>query len=262
MSSILFDDICEEPRLERPGKNMTWWQDVLFGCRILFSKPGFMAAAVLSIALGIGANTTIFSLVRGVLLAPLSYPHPERLAMISAVPPNRPQSRMPGAPRDYLAWKTQSQSFELVGMAVVADRDFGSEQDGMPAERIGGWEFSTSTLEILAAKPELGRIFTPEEDQFGKAATVLMISHGLWQRRYGGDRNVIGKEVRLDGVPNTIIGVMPPEFSFWERADYFKPNNFGPRALENSLVCLHPRAVCREFVRRPRPRWRRWRASS
>jgi putative ABC transport system permease protein len=213
---------------------MTWWQDVLFGCRILFSRPGFAAAAVLSIALGIGANTTIFSLVRGVLLAPLPYPHPERLAMIYSVPPNHPDRRMPGAPRDYLAWKTQSRAFELVGMAVVADRDFGSEENGIPAERIEGWEFSTSTLEILGAKPELGRIFTPEEDQFGKAATVLMISHGLWQRRYGGDRNVIHKEVRLDGVPNTIIGVMPPEFSFWDWADYFKPNNFGPRALENS----------------------------
>ncbi|MBP1775309.1 MAG: hypothetical protein H6Q86_1315 [candidate division NC10 bacterium] len=213
---------------------MTWWQDVLFGCRILFSRPGFAAAAVLSAALGIGANTTIFSLVHGVLLAPLPYPHPERLAMVYSVPPNRPQSRMPGAPRDYLAWKNRSQAFELVGMAVVADRDFGSEENGRPAERIGGWEFSTSTLEILGAKPELGRIFTPEEDQFAKGAPVLMISHGLWQRRYGGDRDVIGKEVRLDGVPNTIIGVMPPEFSFWDRADYYKPNNFGPRALENS----------------------------
>jgi hypothetical protein len=213
---------------------MTWWHDVRFGCRILRSRPGFAAAAVLSIALGIGANTTIFSLVHGVLLAPLPYPHPERLAMIFGVPPNHPESRMPGTPRDYLAWKNQSQAFELVGMAVVADRDFGSEENGIPAENLGGWESSTSTLEILGARPELCRIFTPEEDQFAKGAPVLMISHALWQRRYGGDRNVIGKEVRLDGVPNTIIGVMPPEFGFWDWADYFKPNNFGPRALENT----------------------------
>ena len=225
---------------------MTWWQDVRFGCRILLSRPGFAAAAVLSIALGIGANTTIFSLVYGVLLAPLPYPHPERLAMIFSVPPNRPEGRAAGAPRDYFAWKDQTQAFELVGMAVVASRDFGSEEGGIPAERIDGWEFSTSTLEILGAKPELGRMFTPEEDQFAKGAPVLMISHALWQRRYGGDPNVIGKEVRLDGVPNTIIGVMPPAFSFWDRADYYKPNNFGARALENTtrfvytLVRLKP----------------------
>ena len=227
---------------------MTWWQDVLFGCRILLSRPGFTAAAVLSVALGIGANTTIFSLVRGVLLAPLPYPHPERLAMIHSVPPNRPQATMPGSPRDYLAWKNQSQAFELVGMAVVADRDFGSEENGIAAERIGGWEFSTSTLEILGAKPELGRIFTPEEDQFAKGARVLMISHALWQRRYGGDRNVLGKEVRLDGMPNTIIGVMSPEFSFWDRADYFKPNNFGPRALENTGRFIYTLARLRPGV--------------
>jgi putative ABC transport system permease protein len=212
---------------------MTWWQDVRFGCRMLLSKPGFTAAAVLSIALGIGANTTIFSLVHGVLLAPLPYPHPERLAMIFAVPPNRPEGTALASPRDYFAWKDESHAFELVGMAVVADRDFGSEAGGIPAERIGGWEFSTSTLEILGAKAALGRIFTPEEDEPGKGATVLMISHALWQRRYGGDPNVIGKEVRLDGVPNTIIGVMPAAFGFWDRADYYKPNNFSPRVLEN-----------------------------
>jgi putative ABC transport system permease protein len=212
---------------------VTWWQDVRFGCRMLLSKPGFTAAAVLSIALGIGANTTIFSLVHGVLLAPLPYPHPERLAMIFAVPPNRPDGTALASPRDYFPWKDQSQSFDLVGMAVVADRDFGSEAGGIPADRIEGWEFSTSTLEILGAKAALGRLFTPEEDEPGKGATVLMISDALWQRRYGGDRNVIGKEVRLDGVPNTIIGVMPPAFGFWERADYYKPNNLGPNVLQN-----------------------------
>ncbi len=218
---------------------MTWWQDVVFGWRILCSRPGFTAATVLSVALGIGANTTIFSLVHGVLLAPLPYPHAERLAMVFSVPPNRPESRIPGAPRDYLAWKNQSRSFDAVGMAVVADRDFGAEENGIPAERIEGWEFSTTTLEILGAKAELGRNFTPQEDEFGNAATVLMISHALWQRRYGADRNVIGKEVRLDGVPNTIIGVMPPEFNFWDRADYFKPNNFGPRALESTTRFIY-----------------------
>jgi putative ABC transport system permease protein len=193
-----------------------------------------MAAAVLSIALGIGANTTIFSLVHGVLLAPVPYPHPERPAMIFSVPPDHPEGRATGAPRDYLAWKNQSQAFELVGMAVVASRDFGSEEGGIAADRIEGWEFSTSTLEILGAKAELGRIFTPEEDEFAKRAGVLMISHDLWQSRYGGDPNVIGKEVRLDGVPNTIIGVMPPAFGFWERADHYKPFDFGPRALQNA----------------------------
>lgn len=226
---------------------MTWWQDLLFACRMLARKPGFTAAAVMSIALGIGANVTIFSLVRGMLLRPLPYPHPERLAMIYSVAPNRPQSSMPGSPRDFITWRDQSRSFELVGMAVQADRDFGSEDNGAPAERIQGWEFNTTTLEILGVKPILGRLFTPEEDKlFAQSAEVLLISYRLWQRRYGGDRNVIYREVRMDGVPNRIIGVMPPGFAFWYQVDYFKPNNMGTSALENpnrfvySLARLKP----------------------
>jgi putative ABC transport system permease protein len=214
---------------------MALWQDVRYASRILLKNPIFTITAALSIALGIGANTAVFSVVRAVLLAPLPYPHHERLAMVQSVPPNRPQSSAPGSVSDYLAWKSKSGAFELIGMAVRSDRDFGPEENGAPSERISGWEFSSSMWEILGARPVLGRVFRAEEDQFGKAAPVLLISHELWQRRYGADRHILQKTVQMDGVPNSIIGVLPPEFSFWgQGADFFRPNNFSVRALQNS----------------------------
>ena len=188
-------------------------QDVRYGWRLLVKSPGFTIIAVLSLALGIGANTAIFSLVRTVLLRPLGYHEPERLVMIwedasfAGFPRNTP------APANYLDWKADSRSF--AGMAAMADQGFNLTGDGEP-EKVQAYAVTADFFPLLGVNPALGRVFAPEEDRPG-ADRVVVLSYGLWQRRFGGDQQITGRDILLNGEKRRVIGVMPAGFQFLER---------------------------------------------
>src|SRR6266404_8886253 len=162
----------------------TLWQDILYGARMLLKKPGFTAIAALSLALGIGANTAIFGLINTVLLGPLPYRDLDRLVMLWSVPPQDPKGNDGATVPDFLAWRDRSQSFEVMGAMSGGSVDFGSEQDGNPAERIQGEEFNSELFQTLGVQPSLGRFVAPTEDEIDTPAPVIVISQRLWQRRF------------------------------------------------------------------------------
>ena len=192
-----------------------FWRDLRYGLRTLRKNPGFTAVAVIALALGIGANSAIFSVVNTVLLRPLPYKDPERLAMVWE------DNARSGFPRDtpaaanYVDWREQNQVFE--GMAALADESFNLTGVGEPL-RVDGQRVSADLFSLLGVEPQLGRAFRPEEDAPG-ANRVVLLSHGLWQRRFGSDPKIAGRPVNLNGESYTVVGVMPQGFQFPSRND-------------------------------------------
>ncbi len=190
----------------------TLTKDLRYGLRSLLKHPGFTCIAVLTLALGIGANTAIFSLVNAVLLRALPFREPDRLVMVwedasfAGFPRNTP------APANYADWKAQNQVFE--DMATFDHRSFNLTGDGEP-EKIQAYGVTANFFGLLGIRPVLGRTILPEEDQ-PQANKVVMLSYRLWQRRYGGEQSVIGRELLLSGEKYTVVGVMPAGFQFME----------------------------------------------
>jgi putative ABC transport system permease protein len=214
-------------------------QDLLFGVRMLLARPGFTAAAVLSLAIGIGANTTIFSLLNSSLLADLPYRESNRLVALWTSFIDRPAVRGGVTGANYLAWKEQSRSFDAVGATFGFPSNLGSSEDGQPAERIEGMHFTASMWNVLGVPPMLGRVFTPDEDRNGSPAPVVLLSYDFWQRRFAGDTQIVGKTIRLDGVETDVIGVMPSGFDFASTdTDIFAPAGFSPQQLTSAASFL------------------------
>ena len=176
----------------------------------MIRKPAFTSVAVLIIALGIGANTAIFSLVRAVLLRPLPFADPDRLVMVwedaswANFPKNTP------APANYVDWKTRNEVFE--DMAAVTQRDFNLTGDGEP-EKVYANGVTETFFSVLGVPPAIGRYCGPDDDR-PDAAKVAVLGYPLWQSRYGGERNIVGREILLDDEKYTVIGVMPRGFQF------------------------------------------------
>jgi putative ABC transport system permease protein len=190
-------------------------QDLRYGLWMLRRNPGFTSVAVLTLALGIGANTAIFSVVNAVLLKPLPYPDPQRLVWITEVLHG---AELNGA-ADYIHWREQSKTFDhliafTTGQIYLTGR-------GEP-ERLDVVRATANLVPALGIAPQLGRAFTPEEDRPG-GDSVVILSHALWQRRFGGDPSVIGQSVTFDGRDRVVIGVMPPGFKFIRKADALLP---------------------------------------
>jgi len=186
------------------------WQDVRYGLRSLAKNPGFTAVAVLALALGIGANSAIFSVVNAILLRPLPYKDPDRLVMVWEDRSKNGYPRDTPAAGNFHDWREQNQVFE--GMAAVANQSFNLTGSGEP-ERVDGRRVSANLFQLLGVEPLHGRRFLPEEDQPG-AGRVVVLSHGLWQRRFGSDPQVLGSQLTLDGESHTVVGVMPADFRF------------------------------------------------
>ncbi|HKE84230.1 MAG TPA: ABC transporter permease [Vicinamibacterales bacterium] len=217
----------------------TFRQDLLFGARMLLARPGFTLAAVLSLALGIGANTTIFSLINSSLLADLPYREPERLVAVWTSLVDRPAARNGSTGANYLAWKEQARSFDAFGANFGFTMNIGTAEDGAPAERIEGGKFTASMWDVLGVRPIRGRVFTPEEDRNGSPAPVAVLSYNFWQRRFAGDPQIVGKTMRLDGVETDIIGVMPQGFDFAATdTDLWSPAGFTPQQLTSAASFL------------------------
>ncbi len=185
-------------------------QDVRFALRTMMKKPGFTAVAVIIMALGIGANTAIFSLVRAVLLRPLPFKDPERLVMVweDATKYNFPKNTP--APADYMDWKTRNDVFEE--MAAYYPRSFNLVGDGQP-EKVYAFRVTGEFFHVLGVEPALGRALTVEDDR-PEANRVVVISYPLWQTRYGGQAGIIGRDILLNDEKYTVVGVMPRGFQF------------------------------------------------
>ncbi|MGH9935376.1 MAG: ABC transporter permease [Blastocatellia bacterium] len=192
-------------------------QDLRYGARMLVKKPGFTLIAILTLALGIGANTAIFSVVDALLLRPLLYHEPERLVMLAEKGRNGRRSTM--SYPNYGDWRERAQSFE--GMASIRSQSFNLTGVHRPAQLRGrtvNWNF----FQLLGVQPRLGRLFVTEDDRYGAARTALL-SNGLWKERFGGDTSVVGRKLLLDGEPYEVIGVLPPGFEYFRADDLYAP---------------------------------------
>ena len=181
-------------------------QDLRYGVRMLAKSPGFALIAILTLALGIGANSAIFSVVNGVLLNPLPFPQPEQLVSLFTEMPNFKDGSI--SYPNFEDWRRMNRSFSA--MAVYRSAGFNLSGHGEP-DRLHGEMISAGFFETLGVNPFLGRTFSPEEDQLGANPTV-MITEGLWKRKYGADPNIIGQRMVLNDVGRTIIGVVPANF--------------------------------------------------
>lgn len=185
------------------------WQDLSYGVRALLKTPGFALVAIASLALGIAANSAVFSVMNALLLRPLSYPDADRLVILWSRSPGLNVAQDWFSPGQYLDVKTQNQVFEQTAVTIGAS--FNLTGQGA-SEHIDGARVSSSFFPLFGANATLGRVFTAEEDEPGKPASVIL-SNSFWQRRYGGDKTVIGQSLILNGNSFVITGVMSPEFS-------------------------------------------------
>jgi putative ABC transport system permease protein len=188
----------------------TLLQDIRYALRVLYKAPGFTAVAVLTLALGIGANAAIFSVVDAVLLRPLPFKNPSRLVMLWEGLPEIGYPKIGASAPDLVLYEREQKSFESLGAFQNKDVDI-SGGAGEP-ERITVARVSASLFPTLGVSPLMGRTFTREEDE--TRAKVVLLSYGLWQRRYAGDRGIVGRTVDLDREPYTVLGVMPRNFVF------------------------------------------------
>jgi putative ABC transport system permease protein len=187
--------------------------DLRYGVRMLRKNPGFTAVAVVALALGIGANSAIFSVVNTVLLRPLPYHEPERLVMVWEDDTKHGYPNDTPAAANYVDWRDQNTVFE--GMAAMADQSFNLTGSGEP-ERIDGKRVNANLFGLLGVAPLHGRALAAEEDRPG-ANKVVILSHALWQRRFGSDAGVVGRTLTLNGEGHTVVGVMPADFQFPDR---------------------------------------------
>ena len=197
----------------------TLWLDIRHAMRLLRKSPGFTAAAVLTLALGIGANAAIFSVANAFLRKPIWFPELDRLAMVINSRPGNDASRNSVTPADYLAWKAQSQSFEKVGAYEWSDVNLTGSGD---PQKLTGANVTANFFDVLQVQPQLGRAFLPEEEQPGHDQEVIL-SHGLWVRQFGSDPNILGKKVTVEGFSQTIVGVMSDDFDFPTSAQIWFP---------------------------------------
>lgn len=232
------DRIHVQPRIERlanaldatPGRSAGVSQmvahvlrDLRYGVRQLIKAPGFSLIAILTLALGIGASSAIFSVINGVLLRPLPYPEPDRLVRVHEMVPE--YGRFSVAPATFLDWRDQNTVFDHIAAYSSTSGTF-AWTDG--PERVQGAAVSWDLFEVLRVQPALGTGFTADQDRPG-ASDVIVLSHALWQRRFSGDPNVVGRSVTVNGQSLAILGVMPADFYHPSRtAEFWRPIAINP----------------------------------
>ena len=188
----------------------TWWHDLRHGLRVLASQPAFTAVAVASLAIGIGANTAIFSVTNALLLRPLPYADADRIAILWQRSPGLGVQQDWFSTGQYLDIRTDNQVFSDVAATIGAS--FNLTGRGAP-ERIDGARVSASLFPLFEAKAAAGRVFTADDDKPGKPPVVIL-SNGFWKRRFGSDPSVVGRTLTLNGTTVTIVGVMAADFVF------------------------------------------------
>jgi putative ABC transport system permease protein len=217
-------------------------QDVRYALRALAKSPGFVAVSGAALALGIGANTAIFSVVNSVLLHPLPYKDPAQLVWIADFLPRRGMNGVLDA--DYFAWRRQNHTFQ--DMAAYAQGPGFTLTGTGEAERLRGTKVTASFFHVLGIAPRLGRSFLPEEDRPG-GAHVAVLSDALWRRRFAADPVVVGRAITLDGNPYTVVGILPPDFEFPgnSRAELIVPFALSGQAIQSEQTVIVLQAVAR-----------------
>ena len=203
-------------------------QDARFAGRLLRKNPGFTAVVVLTLALGIGATTSIFTVVNALVIKPLPYQDPEGLVVPATIFQRLHTDRGSVSYPDILDWKSQQDIFEAV--SAVTDSDFDITGADEP-ERVRGLIADADYFRVMKSQPVLGRVFTRQDD-VPKANLVVVLSYGFWMRRFGGDSKALGSRIELGGVPHIVIGVMPKDSTFPQEAEIFKPLGFGSTPLD------------------------------
>jgi len=238
----------KQPRAE--AIMLTFLSDLRFGCRVLLARPGFTVIAVLTIALGIGANSSIFSFVNATLLKPLPYPEADRVVQFWETNPIKGwnDDRVACAPANFVEWHQRSQSFAEMAAYYTGGHKTGDPKGislsdfyltgGDDPVRLQGLRVVGHLFSVLGVPPEIGRMFRSEETWEG--AHVVILSNGLWHRRFGADPSFVGKDIPLNGIGTTVVGVMPASFSFPTReVDLWAPwgrNRSEIAQFQNSIV--------------------------
>jgi len=222
---------------------LTFVRDLRYAARMLAKSPGFTVVAVLTLALGIGANTAIFSFIDGVLLKPLPYGHPERILMVWEKPPGGDRNGI--STLNYLDWKNQNKVFDA--MAAQTGGAMTLSGSGDPV-MLRGTRVSPGYFDIFGVKAAMGRTFAPDEDQDGKG-NVVVISHKAWQERFGGGSDIIGRVLTLNGKPHTVIGVLPKDSSYDRgRTEIWSPLVFEPKDMTRNFHWMRSFALLKEGV--------------
>jgi len=217
----------------------TLWHDLVYGFRVLARKPLFTAAIALSLAVGIGLNTAIFTLINSILLQPLPFPDAKRVVTLLTIPPGHPDQPNGVSVPELFAWQAQAHSFAAMGALRNNAMDFGAEENGVPAERIQGEFVTPGLLRALGARPLMGRLFTESEDELDHPAPVILISHRMWMGRFGGRTDILNRKVLVNGQNTAIIGVMPPDFRITdENGEYLAPLPLNHFQLRGSMRYL------------------------
>src|SRR5688572_10131545 len=217
-------DACltiDERRFRRASRRevfMSMLQDVRFSIRSLLRTPGFTTVAVLCLAIGIAATASIFTVVRSVLVRPLPYRDADRLVAIYVAKPEWQERGMNISYHDYHVWRGSNRTFDDIGMWTWSTVTISSTDE---AERVEAALVSASLFPVLGVSPMLGRTFLPEEEKPG--TRVILLGHGVWQRRFAGDPAIVGKTIRVNAVEHTVVGVMPPGFAFPEIGQVWRP---------------------------------------
>ena len=204
--------------------------DVRFALRQLRRSPGFALVAVLTLALGIGANSAIFSVINGVVLKPLPYPAPDQLQYVTSQFPTLGFDKFWVSPPEYFDLKANTRAFSGIGAYTTGAVNL---SEGGSSERVNSISTTADMFEVLGVRPHVGRVFTAEED-LPNADPVIVVSHGLWQRTLGGDADIIGRQVEVQGRRRTVVGVMPAGFDLHDaRADVWTPLGLDPTNTQN-----------------------------
>ncbi len=207
---------------------MNIWRDLRFAARVLLREPGFTIIAILMLALGIGANTAIFSVVDGVLLKPLAYQDPGRLVSIREIMPHiaHVYPTLPVNARHFVEWRKQCTSFE--GMSAIMQATLNLTGSGEP-ERLEAASVSPNLFRVLGVRMALGRDFLDEEEQRGRDL-VVVLTNDLWRRRFNADPSLIGKTIQLNGLAHTVAGVLPPDFRYPNRNSFGTSESIAPQS--------------------------------
>src|SRR6266576_2856976 len=217
----------------RDARRVNWIQDFVqdlhFSLRMLRKSAGFTAIAVFTLALGIGANTAIFSLINTVLLRPLPYKDADRLVTLWGYNRTRGFTTNQVSPLDFADWRSQNHVFE--GMGASTDVTYTLTGTGEPALLIA-YSFSSEYFHVLGVAPLLGRTFLPEEEEPGKNH-VVVLSYSFWQNRFGRNPGIVGQGITLDGAPYTVVGVMPAGFKYPPRTELWTPLTAIPEAANH-----------------------------
>ena len=226
----------------RDQRGLPWLQDLVsdlrYGCRMLAKNPGFTLVAVLSLAIGIGANTAVFSFADTLLLRPLTVPRPGEVLTVGSTSASTIRPILLASYRDYVDVRDRSRSFE--GLVAFSDTvvGFASGPDILPKLTIG-MLVTANFFPVMGVEPALGRAFRPDEDQVPGRDAVVMLGHAFWQREFGADRAIIGRAIRLNGIEFTVIGVTPARFTGMDqyvRSEFFTPLMMWPRLVPDSRV--------------------------